>query len=271
MNDFNFIRNLRPPAAEPTTEVVQHEREHLMQFIQDTQIKRPRRRLATVGATVGISIVALGGVAAAAGLIPDAVTNRFTALEQRDGTIQIDSESATMVASDASGTSEAQLWVAPSEGGDNECEYVRSTWQSTNGGEVVENGPVACPELLRPWVSPDFTVEDPADYLASLDVFAIGSADDGFEATALTGAAHPDVAQLVVELADGQQLTVDVASPDGWFAAVIDGDLTQADALGLPTNPAVKVTLLGSDGRTLAELSDWERFQAQPLTEPLTD
>lgn len=103
-NDLDFIRNIRPPAADPTTEVVQHEREHLMQFIQDNQTNRPRRRGAAIGIGVAVSVVALGGVAAAAGLIPDAVIDRFSALEQRDGAIQIDSENATMVASARSGT-----------------------------------------------------------------------------------------------------------------------------------------------------------------------
>ena len=270
-NDLDFIRNIRPPAADPTTEVVQHEREHLMQFIQDNQTKRPRRRGAAIGIGVAVSVVALGGVAAAAGLIPDAVTDRFSALEQRDGAIQIDSENATMVASARSGTNGAELWVAKTDGGDRECEYVRSVWQSQSGDEIAENGPVGCEDRLQPWMSPDFTIETPSDYLASLDAYAIGSADDGYEATAFTGAAHPYVASLVIELADGQQVTVDVTSPDGWFASVTDGDLTQTDSTGLPSNPAVAVTLVSSDGQTLAELTDWSRFQAQPIPESESD
>lgn len=270
-NDLEFVRELRPPAADPTTAVVEQEREHLMSFIQKSRTTRTGRRTASIAGAVGVSIIALGGVAAAAGLIPDAITDRFAYLEQRDGEIKIDDERAIMVASDIDGTNEVQLWVAPILGADRECVYVRSSWQQANGEGVAEDGPVGCEDHLRPWVDPDFTLTGPPDYLASLDVYGIGSSDDGYGATGLSGAAHPDVAALVVELRDGRQLTVDSQSPEGWFAAIVAGDLTATDAIGLPSNPAVHVTLLDGSGRVLAELDDWSRFRAQPTPNPESD
>lgn len=270
-NDLDFIRELRPPMPHPTAEVVQQEREHLMKFIQTNQPTRNPRRTAVIAAGIGVSILALGGVAAAAGLIPESITNRFTALEQRDGEIDIDNDKVVMVASAVDGTNAVELWVAPTADGDRECEYVRSSWQQSNGEGIAENGPVGCEQLLRPWADPNFQLAGPSSYLASLDVFAIGSDADGYVATAISGAAHPDVATLIVDLRDRKKLSVDVTSPDGWFATVVSGDATAADALGLPSNPAVHVTLVDDTGRTLAELDDWSRFQAQPIPDSEAD
>ncbi len=264
-SDLDFVRELRPHSADPTAEVVQREREHLMQFIENSRPRTTGRRTAVIAAAVGVSILALGGVAAAAGLIPDAITDIFTTFEQRDGSIEVSSEQANMVASDSDGTNAVQLWVAPTEDGSRECEYVRSTWEQSDGGGAAEDGPVGCEDSLRPWTDSSFEVAGPADYLSSLDVFAIGSPEDGYEATAVTGAAHPDIASVVVDLQDGQQLTVEVTSPEGWFAVIVPGDATMATPLGVPSNPALHVTLLDKTGKVVANLDDWSHFRAQPI------
>ena len=76
-NDLDFVRELRPPAEHPTTHVVEQEREHLMSFIQTNRLGRSGRKSAFIAANIGVSVVALGGVAAAAGLIPESISNRF--------------------------------------------------------------------------------------------------------------------------------------------------------------------------------------------------
>ena len=97
---------------------------------------------------------------------PNSGLIRFTALEQRDGEIDIDNDKAVMVASGLDGTNEVQLWVAPTADGNRECEYVRSSWVQPNG-EAAENGPVGCEDKLRPWTDPDFQLTSPSSYLAS--------------------------------------------------------------------------------------------------------
>lgn len=266
-DEVELLRSLRPRAGNPTSEVITNEREHLMHFIAAQHPRNKRRRAATIAATIGISTIGLAGVAAAVGIVPDSVTNRFGALEERNGSIQIDSDQAAIVSSAVDGSDAIELWVAPAEGGRSECVYVRSLWQRSDGQAIAENGPVACDTSLLPWQDPSFEANETADYLSSLDVFAIGTPEDGFGSTAVTGAAHPDVTRLVLDMQDGQQLTVEINSSEGWFTVLIPGDVTIADSLGIPSNPVQHVTLLGADDQVIAELDDWPRYRAQPISD----
>lgn len=263
--DLNMISELRSPSAGPSPEVARREREHLMCIAHETQAARttPRRTAAMIGAAA-VSVLAIGGIAAATGLIPDSVTDRFTDLEQRDTELMIDSDAAVMVASGQASSASVELWVAPA-GGDGECEYVRSSWTPASGGDVISDGPIACGQPLQPWTVDGFEPTDPGDYLGSLDVFPVGSTADGFQATAITGSAHPAVHSIEIELADETRLSVKTIDDQGWFATIDDGDTTQADALGLPSNPAVGVILLDENGAQLAQLTDWTRYQAQAI------
>ncbi len=266
-SESELVRSLRPPATEPTPEVVTSEREHLMNFIATQHPQRTRRRIATIAAAVAFSAFGLVGVAAAAGILPDSVTNRFRSLEERDGSIQIDSDQAAMVSSAVDGTAAIELWVAPAEGGQSECVYVRSQWQRRDGESIAENGPVACDTSLLPWQDPSFEANEPADYLSSLDVFAVGTPEDGFGSTAVTGAAHPDVTRILLDMQDGLQVTVDIDPSDGWFTVLIPGDVTVAGPLGLPSNPVQHITLLDADELVIAELDDWAHYRAQPVSD----
>jgi len=266
-DDFDFISSLRPPAEDPIPEVVTSEREHLMNFIASQNPKRARRRTAAIVAAIGVSTLGLTGIAAAARLLPAAVTDRFGAFEERDGSIEIDTDSAVIASSDTERSNTIEIWVAQSDDGQKECVYVRSQWLRSDGEGTAENGPVACDTELLPWQDPAFVASEPADYLGSLDVFAVGTSEDAFGSTAVTGAAHPSVSSLLLDLQDGQQVTVDINVTSGWFAVLIPGDFTVADSRGIPSNPVRRVTVLDADNLVLAELDDWPHYRAQAESE----
>lgn len=264
-DDFEFVRSLWPPTGDPTLEVVANERERLMNFIATQDSRSKRRRAATIATTVVVSTLGLVGVAAAVGILPGGVANRFSALEERDGSIEIDADNAVMVSSAADGSDVIELWVAPADEGQWECVYVRSRWHRSDGETMAEDGPVGCETSLLPWQDPRFQVDEPADYLSALDVFAVGALEDGFGSTAVTGAVHPDVTKILLDMQDGRQLTVHTITLDGWFTVLIPGDVTATDSLGVPNNPVRHVTLLDVNDNVLAELDDWPRYRAYPV------
>ena len=224
--------------------------------------RRPRARVA---AAITIPLVAVAGIAAAAGLIPSAVTDRFDGLSDRSGgEFPIDSDQASVVASAEAGGYRVELWTAPTGGRD--CLYIRSMWQ-LDAATPAENGPVGCYDALPIVVDPTDALPDGSDLLGVLDVFPLGNPATsggvavGPVATAITGAADATVGSIDIELADGQHVTVDT-DPDGWFAEVLDTDATQPDANGVLNNPPRTVTLRDRQGDLVATLTSWSQLQA---------
>lgn len=269
-DELDLIRHLRAPAPDPSTEVVHRNKEHLMQFIDTSTTPQHRRPRARIAASIAIPLVAVAGVAAAAGLIPSAVTDRFDALSNRSGgEVTFDTDSAALVAEAEAGGHRVELWTAPT--GDQDCLYVRSIWE-LDALIPAENGPVGCFGSLPITVDPANAAPDGSDRLGVLDVFplghpttSLGVAADSI-ATAITGAADASVGSLDITFANGQHVTVDVADPRGWFAEVIDDDITRPDANGILTNPPVSATLQNRQGDQIAVLTSWSQLQAVAIS-----
>lgn len=265
-DELDLIRHLRAPAPDPSTEVVHRHKEHLMQFIDTSTTPQRRRPRTRVAASIAIPLVAIAGVAAAAGLIPSAVTDRFGALSDRsDGEVAIDTDSATLVTEAEAAGHRVELWTAPTD--DQDCLYIRSMWE-LDTSIPSENGPVGCFVRLPIEVDPANPALDGSDLLGVLDVFPLGHATTSLGvtadsiATAITGAADASVGSLDIAFADGKQVTIDVADPRGWFAEILDDDITRPDANGVLANPAISVALRDRQGNPVATLTSWSQLQA---------
>lgn len=271
MNDeLDLLRHLRPSAAGPAPEVVHREREHLLEFIATSTGPRHRRPRGRIAASVFIPVLAVTGVAAATGLIPSAVTDRFGGLEQRSGSaIDIDTDQATIVGEAEAGRYRVELWTAPTSG-DRQCLYVRSMWD-LDDSTSAENGPVGCFDQLPVVADPTDPAFDVADLLAVLDVVPLGhpvtsgGVSPGEIATAITGAVDSTVASIDIEFSDGRHTVVDVNNPLGWVATILDEDITRPDANGVFANPATKVTLRDARNNPIATLDDWASLQATAI------
>lgn len=270
MNDeLDLIRRLRPPIGGPSPEVVHRNKEHLMEYI-DTSTRHRRRPRARIAAGIAVPVIAITGVAAAAGLLPSAVTDRFGELEDRGGgQVAIDEGRAAIVGQAEAGGYRVELWTA-STSDDRHCLYVRSIWES-DGALPAENGPVGCFDTLPVVVDPEGAAPDGSDLLGVLNVFPVGhpstSGGDvvGPVATAITGAVDPTVASLDIEFQDGRHVVVDVADSQGWITELIDEDLTRPDENGVLGNPAIAVALRSVEGSELAVLDHWSRLQPTVL------
>ncbi len=82
----------------------------------------------------------------------------------------------------------------------------------------------------------------------------------------ITGVADARVGSLDIAFANGQHITVDVADPRGWFAEVLDDDITRPDQNGVLANPPVSATLHSRQGDPIAVLTSWSQLQAVAIS-----
>lgn len=148
MNDeLDMLRSFRPEAAGPTDDLTLEGRNTLMDAIDAERLPRParRRRFVRVALVLAAALVAVGSVAAAAGLIPDDVRQGLGLASDMDPVLAPNVDEAVKRASAATpdgGTIE--LWTAPTNGGGT-CAYLRHL--DANGNPADKRG-VACQAAL---------------------------------------------------------------------------------------------------------------------------
>jgi hypothetical protein len=247
MNDeLDTLRSFRPEATGPTADLTLAGRSSLMEAIdaERSPLPAPRRRLpgrrgVRVALVFATALVAVGSVAAAAGLIPDDVQQSLGLAGGVDPAFTAQTDQAVQRASAASpdgGTIE--LWTAPTESGGT-CAYLRHL--GADGTPTDDRG-VAC--------------ETPVDGGARIGGFSetrvagtggaamhgagggamFGAGGTSVHAewgegrpTTLYGKAGAGATAVAVTTADGSVTTAPVTG-DGWYLVVIPAG-TDADSL----------------------------------------
>ena len=148
-DELDELRSFRPEATGPTDVLARDERNAFMQAItNDTAhqpTKRPLRRRLPRGRRVvlafAVALVAAGGAAGAAGLIPDDVQRTLGLTAGGDPAFEANPSEATQRGSTtaADGTV-VELWTAPTKGGGT-CAYLRHL---DAAGKPADGAPVTC-------------------------------------------------------------------------------------------------------------------------------
>ena len=148
-DELDELRSFRPEATGPTDVLARDERNAFMQAItNDTAhqpTKRPLRRRLPRGRRVvlafAVALVAAGGAAGAAGLIPDDVQRTLGLTAGGDPAFEANPSEATKRGSTtaADGTV-VELWTAPTKGGGT-CAYLRHL---DAAGKPADGAPVTC-------------------------------------------------------------------------------------------------------------------------------
>src|SRR5262249_1576641 len=126
-DELDTLRSFRPEATGPTDALTTEGRNTLMTAIDAERLPRParrRRRFVRVALGLAAALVAVGSVAAAAGLIPDDVRQSLGLASDVDPALAPNVDEAVQRASAASpdgGT--VELWTAPTNGGGT-CAYL---------------------------------------------------------------------------------------------------------------------------------------------------
>ena len=152
---FDSLRSFRPEATGPTAALVTEGRNALMTSIDAEPLPQPapRRRLlgrrrVRVAAVFAVALVAVGSVAAAAGLIPDDVRQGLGLAGDFEPSLAPNTDNAVKRATAANpdgGT--VELWTAPTSGGGS-CGYLRHL--DASGAPTDARG-VTCEETQRQW------------------------------------------------------------------------------------------------------------------------
>jgi hypothetical protein len=235
-DQLDTLRSFRPEAAGPTAALTQEGRNTLMTAIDAERLPRPvrrRRRFVRVAVVCAAALVAVGGVAAATGLIPDDVRQSLGLVSGVDPALAPNADQAVQRASVASpdgGT--VELWTAPTSG-DGSCAYLRHLDAS---GTPTDQRSVTCDATFDNGRRGFGFSQSRASRSGGSAMF--GGGPDGplsvqvewasGEPLALYGKAPQDATEVDVTHADGTVTTTPVT--DGWWLAVF-GDGTDPSSL----------------------------------------
>jgi hypothetical protein len=229
MNDeLDTLRSFRPEAVGPPDALTQEGRNALMTAIDAERLPRPtrrRRRSVRVALVFAAALVAVGSVAAAAGLIPDDVRQSLGLASSIDPVLAPNVDDAVKRASAASpdgGT--VELWTAPTNGGGT-CAYLRHL---DGSGVPADDRGVACQAALADGGAVGSAMRGGGPGASTVMMSAGGSADgmsyhvewaSGRPVT-LYGKAPDGATEVALTHRDGTVTTAPVAE-DGWWLLVL--------------------------------------------------
>lgn len=253
-DELDVLRSLRPDAVGPSAAITTTERDALVALISQSteQTKRaepvtssPPRRRKRVAAILAVSLLGAGGIASAAGLIPDDVRSTFDSVNGGPNGDAARADDARLRASmPATGGGTVQLWSAPTTGG-GECGYLRHLGPDDKPDADRSAAGVGC-------ATPADGSSKPATG-TRLDALVDGG--DSQSGATIYGRAPAGATAVVIELADGTAVRVAVTA-DAWYLAALPTAKT-------PT--AVRsVTARDRAGRALETLD----FSGQPAVKP---
>ena len=261
-DELDVLRSHRPEVAGPTDDLIRNERSLFMAQIENDPVTAPtsrrKRRLThrtRIGLALACGLVAVGGAAAGAGLIPDDVKEALgLARELAPGTLTPDLDRAVKRAetrTDAGGTIE--LWTAPTNGGGS-CTYLRRVGADGSPGD---RGPVGCVSLDRGFaVSMGKSSTRPGGSVSvsgAVGSLTLQAQTEPDGQTTVYGQTDETVAQ-VVALDDEGRVVASADVADGWFVLQGEGigSVEARDARGraidrlpLAKDPGAELTKTG--------------------------
>ena len=251
---LDSLRSFRPEATGPTAALVTEGRNALMTSIDSERLPQPapRRRLlgrrsVRVALVLATALVAVAGVAAATGLIPDDVRQSLGLASNFDSALAPKTDDAVKRATAANpdgGT--VELWTAPTNGG-GDCAYLRHLDAS---GTPTDARRVTCGVSLGDGRRVEGISQSVGGHNGGGGSVSVGGAQGGLTALmdwsagdplTVYGQAPAGATEVAVEHADGTVTKAPVV--DGWWLAVFAGGTDHESLAGIEARSASGATL----------------------------